>query len=236
MNRFVLGGAIASSLVFAALTAPVFAVPIAVPNFSFESSTVGAGQTDFNNTPNFALTGFSPAIFRGDTVRPTTAFTGQNGMYFGSIALDNNDNNAGTPNNSAGQLTSDLLGTFAANTVYTLTVAQASSGTYFGGTINYGFGFVANTTLTATAFQDANNLSETAFTDFSATVSTVTNPGLVGQNLRVALLANSTYDFGRSGYFDNVRLNAVSSVVPEPATLALLALGLIGATVVRRRK
>ncbi|MBC8142390.1 MAG: PEP-CTERM sorting domain-containing protein [Armatimonadetes bacterium] len=238
MNRFVLSGSVVSTLVFAALTVPVVAAPITVPNASFESSTVGAGSTDFGNTPNFAYTGVSPAITRGDTVRPATALGGQDGNYIGAIALDNNDGSSTTPNNSTGQLTSDSLGVFAANTVYTLTVAQARTTGYGGGVINVGFGFSANGVLTATSLRDYNDLSDTAFADFSTIVSTVDSPGLVGQDLRVALLANSTYDFGRSSYFDNIRLDAspAVAVVPEPATLGLLALGMMAVVVVRRRK
>jgi hypothetical protein len=91
---------------------------------------------------------------------------------------------------------------------------------------NAGVSTVIGTTTIAGTTIDATN---GVFTTYS-TPDTVPDPSLVGQKLRVLLhlnIPNLTQPNPGSGVnVDNVRIQATG--VPEPATLALLASGLIG--------
>jgi hypothetical protein len=70
-------------------------------------------------------------------------------------------------------------------------------------------------------------IAEGGWSTFSVVYNAL--PGDVGQTLAIRLSAQAA-----QGNFDNVRLDATA--VPEPASAALVALGLASAWVVRRRR
>ena len=214
------------------VAAPALAAPVTVPNFSFEDDVTADGGTNYNTTTGFTLSGSAPGALVSSTVDPTTNKTGQNGDQYGVIYIDNNDGNPATPNDGAGRLTSGILTTFAANTVYTLTVGVSADPT---AGLNLGAAILANGGIVSATSVSSTTLSADSFSDVIVTFDTGANPGVVGQNLTVGLTTDSTFSFGRNVLFDNVRLDATAAVVvPEPATFGLLALGLT-AVAARRR-
>jgi len=114
--------------------------------------------------------------------------------------------------------TSSSLGTFAANTQYSLTVAMAAANP---GASAVAMNLMANGVVVATFVAPTtgtNALSSAGFNDYNLTFSTVSNSSVVGQNITVSLVYTYTGQYGRSAYFDNVRLTQAleTGLVPQP--------------------
>jgi hypothetical protein len=138
------------------------------------------------------------------------------------------------------------LGTFAADTIYTLTVAVAHSpNTNTNGDNGIaGVELLANTVATGTTGTitvdalialSADASTSANWHDLTAIVNTATDPGIVGQAIGIKL-ANNVIDpnaLWGNEYFDNVRLDATS--VPEPAITTLALWGFVTPALLRRR-
>lgn len=162
------------------------------------------------------------------------------GGYLGNNTLSVEvDTGAGGGVTGTDWVSSVSLGTYAANTLYTLTVAAVpfntsdpnrnsiialgSNGTNIGSVL-------ASLTSNNTSFA-----SWQAFKDITLTLDTSVVTSAVGQNIVVFLAQNvaTGTTFGGKMFYDNVRL---TSAVPEPSTWALLAFSLTTVMVMRRRR
>ncbi len=239
-SGFLLQSLAAAACVAVYSATTVQAAPITIQNFSFENATgYGAQSTApsaWQNTGSTLTAGGSAAyqVVAVDKAR----YTG--GGYLGNNTLSVEvDTGAGGGVTGTDWVSSVSLGTYAANTLYTLTVAAVpfntsdpnrnsiialgSNGTNIGSVL-------ASLTSNNTSFA-----SWQAFKDITLTLDTSVVTSAVGQNIVVFLAQNvaTGTTFGGKMFYDNVRL---TSAVPEPATWALLALGLSGVVVFRRRR
>lgn len=222
-------GLIAGGLLLLASQAS-HAAPITIDNPSFENAS---GTGDKVATPP------SSWIYSTTNLTPATPYTYTTGIGTSALAGKDGNNYLGISLNVAKppsyQATTDVscwvssvsLGTFQANTIYTLTVAQGSetNAAHHFGTI----ALVADGTLAAstkTPFATLHPGAPVVFNDYSVTLNTTLDPSVVGKAITIQLLRQA--EPGAIGYysavFDNVRLDATATI-PEPATMGLLAIG-----------
>jgi hypothetical protein len=236
-HRSGIGAVAALALLGAGST--LWAAPITVPNNSFETVS-GTVAADWSNTIDLHpadLVGSKVGTYASSAI---PAVTGVDGSHF--IRLYNIGWSGASPHalNNGTQITvssAASLGAFQANTTYTLTAGAAMSSASNPTTaqsLGLGLSTAALTTYAATSvdnsvFFTGNALTANSLQDYSLVVDTAAHPELVGQDMYISLMFYSTYSGGdRSAYFDNVRLDAVSAPIPEPASLGLLALGALG--------
>jgi hypothetical protein len=228
-----------------AFAIPAGAVPIAVPNFSFESPAVADGFFS-GVTPNWSLASFSGASPNAGAADPTAARYASAGGNDGPLPSPAQGGQAllielvGSTPSSATVKTSAAVATTQTNTVYDLTVAIGNPLGAFAlnpGTV--GVRLLADGIAVAnTSFDGATGIPDGTFLDVSLQfLSTV-----AGQDLTIELFQSKAGATGTSAHFDNVRLEATSvapppgSAVPEPSALALVALGGIGLVAITRRR
>ncbi|HXB67213.1 MAG TPA: hypothetical protein VNY05_03170 [Candidatus Acidoferrales bacterium] len=229
-----------------------FAGAIPVPNFSFEDSAPGFGNptgwTLFNSS--------SSPTFSSDVLiaaNGTPLVSGVAGSQFAVVDLDHNNTSPANPvsivppNGSLDGLTSDNLGIFAANMLYTLTASvglqNASSLLDVGLALGTGAPALADVFPApgqpsfAFALINGGGFSDNVLQDETITLNTNTFPGLVGQPINASLIFHSEQQFGRHAIFDNVRLSS-STAAPEPVSLMLSVVGLLvlGSVALRERR
>jgi len=206
-----------------AMAATSWAGPISVPNHSFEEPDVPDSGTS-NVVPEWNVVVGTGAVVgvRDPLNSQFPGATGDNAALPGTAHGGQGVNIASGFQPSFGSLTSSgSLGTIAANTRYTLTVAVGSS-------LNANPADVV-ISLTANgnpAFANLNvpgvAVGDGAFSDFSVSNIPLSagNP-LIGADLHI-MLQMSARDTGLFGvYFDNVRLT--ETLIPEPSAGALVA-------------
>jgi hypothetical protein len=221
-------------------------VPISVPNFSFEDTGVSNGGA----SPSVAL--WTEVLIPNgnsllNTVDPTTNLTNQIGDQYARISL------SGTTGRPPASLTalSDVITdggsepiTFQANTIYTLTVSLAVSGSDTSGGFRYAsFGFynaATNVVIHSTALMRFSTLSTSAFSDRVLVLDTSLSEfsSIIGSTFQLGLHAEDVGNTNgtRYAYFDHVRLTSLSTI-PEPSSWAILLGGAaLGFVVLRRRR
>jgi HpiC1 cyclase/PEP-CTERM motif len=206
-----------SAVAFAAgmfVSAPAWATPIAVNNFSFETLPttglpIGCGGScaySIGPIPGWTNTGTSGQWITG-------GFLGNPPAFDGSVIAYSNDNSI-----------SQNVATAVAGTTYTLQVELLHrTDAPLAGVVQLEIngGVVA----TATGVDGGPG----TWSDWTATyVATAANAGQT-----VTILLSTA---GVQGDFDDVRLDASSVAIPEPAALTLLGAGLLGLGMVRRRR
>jgi hypothetical protein len=219
-NPLKLRSLVLSILVLTCFTAPVFANSIPIQNFSFETAnplttTCGTGCA-FNNGP---IPGWTTSGGQQGSWQP-------NSTYFTSVP-----DGSLIAYSNGGSISQTLSASLTANTLYTLTVAVGNrldavvnnlATTYiiqlFAGSTLLNSITGSNTTIPLGTFMDVS---------FNYLAGVTLPPG----NLSIVLSS-----VGPQSDFDNVRLTATPTSVPEPSSLALLAAGLGLALFVFRRR
>ena len=209
-------------------------VIITIDNYSFENAT---GFWNENVAPSsWQYTGSNitngGSFFTEVNVIGST-FTGGDGLNMLKLNAD-----AGTGGTGSAWVGTNSLGTYAANTIYTLKVAVAVElqDPTFNSIIALGTDGANPGSALASTTTNFGSVSTTAFQDITLTLDTSVVTGAIGQNI-VVLLENNLMAgaaFGRPVYYDNVRLEFLA--VPEPATWALLAFSLTPVVIFLRRR
>ena len=225
-------------------TTPAKAAVITINNYSFENATgywaENSPVSSWGHNGSNLTTGGSYNISVGPIIAsvgpPIVNFTGADGSNMLFVHAD--PGSTGTVTGTA-WVGSNSLGTYAANTVYSLTVAVATPQTYattLSSIIALGTDGTNPGSALASKTTNFGSLSNSAFQDITLTLDTSVITSAVGQNIVVLLEQNVTTGsyYGKDVLYDNVRLNTLA--VPEPATWALLAFSLTTVMVLRRRR
>jgi hypothetical protein len=199
-----------------------YAVPINVPNFSYESNFIFDNAQIPSGVSGWTLAGgatvFNPA---------SSDFTGSNGSTTPSGA---NGTNIATASTGGSLQSSASLTTVQSSTKYSLTVAIGNNLQGPTGNARVGFllddAFVTGRDITfdASSYAPAGTFSDYTFSFDSAAAD-------VGKSLKIYLGATSGTNYVA---FDNLRLNAVAT--PEPSTYAMMALGLVALCVLGAKR
>jgi hypothetical protein len=217
------------------------AVPVPIQNYSFDNgnsvgvqlsswtwpvpsansaATIQSGYTAGLNAPVFTVVN-----------NPATGLQAEDGTNYLNMFLTVSSGNSTA---ATEWLSSGWLGTYRANTTYTLTVGEAITGVEPSGADHYSVIGLA-TNINAPASIVASNLTvftslqTNSWADETVTIDTALNPALVGQPMVVILehgvAVGAQYNHPNV-YFDNVRLtnqadalvlsNTVTTVVASP--------------------
>jgi hypothetical protein len=178
------------------------AIPIAIPNYSFEQGGVG-----YNVPTNWSFV--SSSNVAGDyalqQISNSTSLAAEDGSDYWAPS-DFNSSTAPYGPTTATLTTSSSLGTFQANTGYTLTVALADPADGTDPSLkSVGFQLLANGVPVQT-FASSSLTPGANFADYSLNFYTSSNPSVVGQSITIALVYTYSGQYNRQAFFDNVRL------------------------------
>jgi fibronectin type 3 domain-containing protein len=189
--------------------------PIPVPNNSFELDSAG-----YNFPQSWT---FTSAINGGNSTAQyisNTATPGISGTNYWS-PLDCGQQAAPYGAETATLTSAAPLGTFSANTQYTLTVALGSPDDGALSSKAIGFQFLANGAVVASYTAPVSGamaiVPANGFTDYSLSFRTSSQPQVVGQNITIALLYTYSGQYCRNANFDNVRLTQAQALIAPPA-------------------
>ena len=231
--------------VFALIAAVSYATPLSVPNYSFETAslTLDSGDGLFSEIIpwstitkpggtlgswiyHFTTTGAAAGAFAPelpDSSNWATAWW--SGSNVGYLLLD-------SPGSVS--LTDQLSATLSNDTTYTLTVDIGRRA--FSPNFNYAIELLAGGHLLGSASNLAlpHSTSGTSGTDTLTFISGAANP-FAGQALTIALVSTDSSSALTEAFFDNVRLDASPSQIPEPGAFGLSGIGLALLFAGRRR-
>lgn len=231
--------------VFGMAVATTQAQSITVPDSSFETpSETGTYQDNSGITAGSAIPNTGNAwYYLGGFTAAGSPVGVQDVSANGFTAGANPDGTQDGYVNVGAWMGSGALTSIAANTTYTLTVAEGNRGGGFaqtgGFTIALAYGSAVGTGLTNAAnwgsslhVSYANSPAVGTFADFQTSFSTGSSGPSIGQSLFV-LLGSDVVSGNNPIDYDNVRLTAVA--VPEPASFSLAMLGGLAALGLGRR-
>lgn len=206
---------------------------ILVANSSFESPAVPAAGYLYANPDDWEGSDGASAGYAVNGVGGSTAFSNANGSQLALFYVADYGDGNGLHRSYLRQ----TLGTIQANTTYTaqldigrLSSVPGDSGSTFGFALGYGHtdgrdgnGTLARIDVPATAMRCSLLTTVTITTGAIAADSVA-----MGRDLTVWLLGSGATPNGESCCFvaDNVRV--VSSTIPEPTTITIVATGMIG--------
>jgi hypothetical protein len=221
------------------------AVPIAVPNFSFEASVLGDGSFDPEPISDWTFTG--TYLQAGAYNSTNSEFTGTTGNPLPAPAAGNNfaltNLTRGTlAGNNAVSITSAApLTTVLPLSTYTLTVAMGNrvSGAEVGDTLSIELLVNDVVVPASTLTLLGSTIPGNSFADFTTSFTTGLIDPLNGGALKVQIRHSTLAGGGvATGDFDNVRLDVLTTVLPapEPSAFALLGLGMLALVKQTRRR
>lgn len=202
---------------------PVYGTMITVANSSFEDFTLSDG--DFSHLSNGASAGVT-----ADVPVPSWTTSGNSNGWIGTHNPDSSNYSSGLPEGNGanvgymdeGALSQTLSVNLAANTLYTLQVDIGRRNDSRGDEPTWEIELYAGSTQlvydqigTESMFRDSWSTRTLTF----ETGANVTS----GQALKIVL---SNYNGTGTANFDNVRLDATT--IPEPTSIAMTVIGLIG--------
>ena len=203
LPKFLLSCATAACL-GAFSTTPAHAAAITINNYSFENLPAGYWA---EANPISSWTGTGNNLTAGGSwdasTRSVGSITGGSGSYMLDIHVDTGATGTVT---GSGWINTASLGTYTADTVYTLTVAIATPNTWatpLNSIIALGTNGTPGSAL-ALITTPVGSLSDTAFTNITVTLDTSVVTSAVGQNIVVLLEHNATIgaSYGRDIYFE----------------------------------
>ncbi len=235
---------VVGSLGIAALVFPMSAASITVPNGSFESPTPPQGFPATPQVDDWQKTDEAPGY---DSANFGGLMWGQlSGVFVNSPSTEPSHISNMTGNQSAYQFTLPGVGlstslvseTYQPGYSYNLMFGIHGGGSIAeGDQLRLGFyyqdaGSLTPITTTLVTFTAAGFPDSSLFYDHSLDLPTVlAGDAWAGQNIGIELLSVSGFGSG-TWDIDNVRLQ----MVPEPSTIALLAVGLGGGFLLARRR
>jgi len=208
-----------------ALSASADAAGIPIINAGFEDPVLAEDDWTWLDVPGWTQVGGDGAGVWNTTTAdfdPVIAPEGQNVVY--------TENPASGVANGVAQI---LTETFAAGTDYTLTVVVGNSWAY------YWSGYRVELLADGVVIAEDDNTLHPDYMEWGASTVEYTydaaDSGLVGQALEIRLLNLGIDIDGRPGETVGVEFDDVNlAIVPEPATMTMLALG--GIAMLKRRK
>jgi hypothetical protein len=212
------------------------AVPVTVPNFSFEASVLGDGGFDPEPIADWTFTGtYAQAGAYNST---NGEFTGTTGGPLPAPASGNNFaltnlNRGALPGNEAVSITSAAsLTTVLPLSTYTLTVAMGNrlAGVEVGDTLSIELLVNDVVVPASTLTLLGSSIPGNSFADFTTSFTTGLIDPLNGGALKIQIRHSTLAGSGvATGDFDNVRLDVLTIVppAPEPSAFALLGLGML---------
>jgi hypothetical protein len=200
------------------------ATPVNVPNASFESpSSPTSTSTNFNIASGWVF-----------NVKDGSQFgTGSIASKYSSVGTSSGNDYA-TINNDFPGVTDTItsaasLGAITPLTTYTLTIAVGnetqSDTSLYGAPGNLSFSLLANGVAFATKTVPNGSVANGTFADFTLTYTTPSSSSIIGENLEIQLATLPETGTAYQPGFDNIRLDANVTSVPEPSTWALMVCG-----------
>ena len=224
------------------ITAGCYAVPITVPNFSFETATLtlNAGNGPFSQLiPGSSLASASGTL--ASWTASSTTSSAEAGA-FAPTAGGNNWTNTWWQGNNVGYLLLEGAGTAALNGA--LGVNLNNNETYalavdigrriLAGNFNYTVELLAGTTVLASASNLA--LAHNSSGTDSLTYSSGSSNPLAGSPLSIQFVVTDSGTTLTEAYFDNVRLDGSATTIPEPGALTLVTLGGLFSAIMARKR
>lgn len=223
--------------IFALLAAAASGTPLSVPNFSFETAslTLSSGDGPYSEIIPWSTIS-KPGGTLGSWIYHFTTTASATGAFAPDLPDSGNWATAWWSGSNVGYLELDspgsvsltdlLTATLSDDTTYTLTVDIGRRA--FTPNFNYAIELLAGGHLLGSASNLAlpHSTSGTSGTDTLTFISGAANP-FAGQALTIALVSTDTSSIITEAFFDNVRLDASPSQIPEPRAFGLSGIGLV---------